>query len=95
MAVATFDSTIHFYMLRPSQTQPQMLVVPDIAEPYAPPAASVICNAKASRHVVRCLRFETRCPLMLWCTSGVAFQPILWVPLCSSDLIYSIASARR
>ena len=52
MAVATFDSTIHFYTLRATQTQPQMLVVPDIGDPYAPPAASIICNGKASRHVV-------------------------------------------
>ena len=52
VAVATFDSTIHFYTLRATQTQPQMLVVPDVGDPYAPPAASVICNAKASRHVV-------------------------------------------
>ena len=54
VAVATFDSAIHFYTLRATQTQPQMLVVPDVADPYAPPAASVICSAKASRHVVRC-----------------------------------------
>ena len=52
VAIATFDSTIHFYTLRAAQTQPQMLVVPDIADPYAPPAASIISNAKASRHVV-------------------------------------------
>lgn len=52
VAVATFDSTIHFYSLRPSQSQPHMLVVPDVADPYAPQSASLICNAKESRVLV-------------------------------------------
>ena len=53
MAIATFDTTIHFYSLRPSQSQPQMLVVPDIAQPYAPQPANLLCNAKESRELVR------------------------------------------
>lgn len=53
VAIATFDSTIHFYSLRPQQSQPQMLVVPDIADPYAPQSASLICSAKESRELVR------------------------------------------
>lgn len=50
--VATFDSTIHFYSLRPSQSQPQMLVVPDVSDPYAPQSASLICSVKESRALV-------------------------------------------
>ena len=53
VGIATFDTAVHFYSLRPSQSQPQMLVVPDVADPYAPAAASLLCNVKASRQLVR------------------------------------------
>lgn len=33
---ATFDNQIQFYSLRPGQTQPQMLVIPDADAPYCP-----------------------------------------------------------
>ena len=36
VGLCTFDSTIHFYAIRPGASQPHMLVVPDVDEPYSP-----------------------------------------------------------
>lgn len=36
VAFITFDSTLHFYALRPGASQAQMLVVPETTEPYIP-----------------------------------------------------------
>jgi Sec23/Sec24 trunk domain len=52
VGIATFDSAVQFYALRPGQSAPQMLVVPDILEPYAPSASSLLVNAREARGLV-------------------------------------------
>lgn len=52
LGIATFDSAVQFYALRPGQSAPQMLVVPDTAEPYAPSAGSLLVNAHKARSLV-------------------------------------------
>lgn len=52
VCVATFDSTIHFYSMRPQQSQPHMLVVPDVTDVYCPLAGNVVVNLKESRSLV-------------------------------------------
>ena len=52
LGIATFDSAVQFYALRPGQSAPQMLVVPDILEPYAPSASSLLVNAHEARGLV-------------------------------------------
>lgn len=54
IGIATFDSQVQFYALGAGQSAPQMLVVPDVWEPYAPSASSLIVNAQQSRALVRC-----------------------------------------
>lgn len=49
LAIATFDSTVHFYALRPQQSAPQMIVMPDVADPYSPAAAMLVVPAIESR----------------------------------------------
>ena len=36
VGVVTFDSALHFYSLKPGQSQPQMVVVPEVADPFVP-----------------------------------------------------------
>lgn len=52
---ATFDSEVHFYSLRPNQAQPQMLVVPDVEEPYCPPPGSLLAPLHSSRPLIDAL----------------------------------------
>ena len=52
LGIATFDSAVQFYALRPGQSAPQMLVVPDILDPYAPSASSLLVNAREARGLV-------------------------------------------
>jgi Sec23/Sec24 trunk domain len=52
VGIATFDSAVQFYALRPGQSAPQMLVVPDILDPYAPSASSLLVNAREARGLV-------------------------------------------
>lgn len=49
MGVATFDSTIHFYNISPTLAQPQMLIVPDVKEPYTPLPAGLAVPLPAAR----------------------------------------------
>lgn len=42
VGVATFDSSLHFYRLPRNGGQPHMLVVADVAEPYAPLPAGLV-----------------------------------------------------
>ena len=51
--MATFDSTIHFYSMRPGRGAPLMLVVPDIADVYCPLSGNVVVNLQQSRELVR------------------------------------------
>jgi hypothetical protein len=52
VCVATFDSTVHFYSMRPGQAQPHMLVVPDVTDVYCPLAGNVLVNLSQSRQLV-------------------------------------------
>lgn len=45
VGVATYDTAIHFYSLTPNQSQPQMLVMPDISDVYAPLSAPLVGRA--------------------------------------------------
>uniref|UniRef100_A0A673VW20 SEC24 homolog B, COPII coat complex component n=1 Tax=Salmo trutta TaxID=8032 RepID=A0A673VW20_SALTR len=51
----TFNSTIHFYNLNESLSQPQMLVVSDIDDIFIPTHDSLLVNLKESRALVRVL----------------------------------------
>lgn len=54
VAVVTFDATVHFFSLRAEQSAPQMLVMPDAAQPYCPAAnSSLIVPLHESRALVR------------------------------------------
>ncbi|GMN44653.1 hypothetical protein TIFTF001_013846 [Ficus carica] len=49
---ATFDSTIHFYNLKSSLTQPQMMVVSDLDDIFVPLPDDLLVNLSESRSVV-------------------------------------------
>ncbi|CAL0300149.1 unnamed protein product [Lupinus luteus] len=49
---ATFDSTIHFYNMKSSLTQPQMLVVSDLDDIFVPLPDDLLVNLSESRNVV-------------------------------------------
>lgn len=55
VCVATFDSTIHFYSLRPGQAQPHMLVVPDVTDVYCPLAGNIVVDLAQCRDPVASL----------------------------------------
>ncbi|CAM9942834.1 unnamed protein product, partial [Hapterophycus canaliculatus] len=48
----TFDSGVHFYNLKASLSQPQMLVVPDLADLFLPVPEDLLVNLSESRSVV-------------------------------------------
>lgn len=48
----TFDSSVHFYNLKSSLSQPQMLVVPDLSDPFLPVPDDLLVNLSESRSVV-------------------------------------------
>ncbi|PON69609.1 Sec23/Sec [Parasponia andersonii] len=49
---ATYDSTLHFYNLKSSLTQPQMLVVSDLDDIFVPLPDDLLVNLSESRSVV-------------------------------------------
>lgn len=49
VGIATFDNSVHFYALRPGQSQPQMLVMADIADVYAPLGAPLTARLSQCR----------------------------------------------
>ncbi|PQQ10286.1 protein transport protein Sec24-like [Prunus yedoensis var. nudiflora] len=49
---ATFDSTIHFYNMKSSLTQPQMMVVSDLDDVFVPLPDDLLVNLSESRSVV-------------------------------------------
>ena len=51
----TFDTALHFYNLRAGAAQPQMVVVPEVAEPFAPLPDDLLVNLADSRAVVDAL----------------------------------------
>ena len=52
IGIATFDTTVHFYSLQASQSQAQMLVMPDVDEVYSVSSASVVVSLQHSHHLV-------------------------------------------
>ncbi|CAM9436791.1 unnamed protein product [Chrysoparadoxa australica] len=48
----TFDSSIHFYHLKATLNQPQMLVVPDLADMFLPSPEDLLVNLSESREIV-------------------------------------------
>lgn len=55
VAIATYDSTIHFYALSPSQSSPQMMVVADVGDVYTPPVGSLLVPLAGSRDLINSL----------------------------------------
>ena len=55
IGIATFDTTVHFYTLSASQSQAQMLVMPDIEDVYSLSSASVVVPLQESHHLVGCV----------------------------------------
>ncbi|KXZ41961.1 hypothetical protein GPECTOR_234g547 [Gonium pectorale] len=51
----TFDSSLHFYNLKASLSQPQMLVVTELDEPFVPLPDELLVNLRDSRSVVEAL----------------------------------------
>ncbi|KAI5065089.1 hypothetical protein GOP47_0019784 [Adiantum capillus-veneris] len=51
----TFDSTLHFYSLKSTLTQPQMMVVADLDDPFLPMPDDLLVNLSESRAVVEAL----------------------------------------
>jgi protein transport protein SEC24 len=52
VGVATYDTSIHFYSLSPNQSQPHMLVMPDISDVYAPLSAPLVGRAAEVRETM-------------------------------------------
>ena len=48
----TFDSSYHFYNLKSSLSEPQMLCVPDLDEPFLPLPSELLVNLQDSREQV-------------------------------------------
>jgi hypothetical protein len=48
----TFDSSLHFYNLKPSLSAPQMMVVGELEEPFLPLPEDLLVNLKDSRPLV-------------------------------------------
>jgi len=48
----TYDSSIHYYNLRSSLASPQMLVVPEIDNPFSPHPDDLLVNLEESRHLI-------------------------------------------
>jgi Sec23/Sec24 trunk domain len=74
VGIATFDSAVQFYALRPGQSAPQMLVVPDISEPYAPSASSLLVNARKARSLVSMCLCQSLCIASVWMMYRVSVQ---------------------
>ncbi|KNA11292.1 hypothetical protein SOVF_136540 [Spinacia oleracea] len=73
----TFDSTIHFYNMKSTLTQPQMMVVSDVDDIFVPLPDDLLVNLSESRNVVE--SFLDSLPSMFQDTVNVesAFGPAL------------------
>ncbi|XP_047956910.1 protein transport protein Sec24-like At4g32640 [Salvia hispanica] len=49
VAIATFDSTIHFYKLKCAQQQPSILIVPDVQDVYTPLTSDIVVQLTECR----------------------------------------------
>lgn len=54
IGIATFDTTVHFYTLQASQSQAQMLVMPDVEDVYSVSSTSVVVPLQPSLELVSC-----------------------------------------
>ena len=52
MGFCTFNSSVHYYNLKSDLSQPQMLVVPDLADPFLPVPDDLLVNLSESRSIV-------------------------------------------
>lgn len=59
VGIATFDTSVHFYSLAASQSQAQMLVMPDIDDVYTVGASSLIVPLQPSLQLVRILQLHS------------------------------------
>lgn len=73
----TFDSSVHFYNLKASLSQPQMLVVTDIEDIFLPLPDDLLVNLSDSREVVETLL--TKLPSIFQSTNNV--ESVLGVAL--------------
>jgi len=48
----TYDSTLHFYSLKANQSQPQMMVVAELDDPFCPMPDDLLVNLAESRTVI-------------------------------------------
>ena len=48
----TFDSSYHFYNLKSTLSEPQMLCVPDLDDPFLPLPSELLVNFRESRELV-------------------------------------------
>ncbi|CAM9667179.1 unnamed protein product, partial [Choristocarpus tenellus] len=55
IGLCTYDSTVHFYNIKSSLSQPQMMVVPDLKELFLPSPEDLLVNLSESRSVVETL----------------------------------------
>lgn len=53
--MCTYDSGVHYYNLKSTLSQPQMLVVPDLTDPFPPVPDDLLVNLSESRAVVESL----------------------------------------
>jgi len=52
ISFVTYDSSVHFYNIRPTLKQPQMLVVTDIESMYLPQPEDLLVNLSESQELV-------------------------------------------
>lgn len=64
MGLATFDSVVQFYALRPGASQPQMLVMSDTTDVFAPDSAPLLLNLAEHRAQLQVRRY-IRLPCVL------------------------------
>ncbi|XP_064387627.1 protein transport protein Sec24A-like isoform X2 [Halichondria panicea] len=55
VGIMTFDNTLHFYNLKSSLSQPQMLVVSDVDDIFLPSPDSLLVSLKESKELIRTL----------------------------------------
>ena len=82
MGFCTFSSTVHYYNLKSNLSQPQMLVVPDLADPFLPVPDDLLVNLGESRSVVDTLLDSlAQASIVVVCVCGLFFRFIammLW-----------------
>ena len=52
MGIITFDNSVHFYNLKSTLKQPQMMVVPDLTELFIPVPDDLLVNVAESRDLI-------------------------------------------